>query len=128
MRSGHRVVDPPLLGSHDGRMGRGSRKIRLTPGGLNYGAVDDAGRPKIIPLQTGARLDINDSMMDRKRDTIHDVFLVKLFDILVRDRVEMTATETLERALEKGQLITRVLGRPQSEILGPVIHRERGLM
>lgn len=128
LRSGHKVADPPLLVAHDGRLGRGARKIRLTPGGLNYGAVDESGRPKIIPLQTGARLDINLELMDRKRDTIYDFTLVKLFDILAKDRVEMTATEVLERSKEKGQLITPVVGRQQTELLSPMIERELNIL
>lgn len=128
MRSGHKVADPPLLVAHDGRLGRGQRKIRLEPGGLNYGAVDEAGRAKILPLQTGARLDITLELMDRKRDTIHDFFLVKLFDILAQDRVEMTATEVLERSKEKGQLVTPVVGRQQTELLGPMIERELAIL
>lgn len=128
MRSGHKVADPPLLVAHDGRLGRGTRKVRLEPGGLNYGGVDEAGRAKILPLQTGARLDITLELMDRKRDTIHDFFLNKLFDILAQDRVEMTATEVLERAKEKGQLITPVVGRQQTELLGPMIEREIGIL
>lgn len=128
LRSGHRVVDPPLLVAHDGRMGRGQRQIRLTPGGLNYGAVDESGRPKIIPLQTGGRLDLTLEMMQRKQDNIESLFLVKLFDILAQNRVEMTATEVLERNKEKGQLITPVVGRQQSELLGPMIDREMNLL
>ncbi|MGI9627675.1 MAG: portal protein [Longimicrobiales bacterium] len=128
IRSGHKVADPPLLVAHDGRMGRGRRQIRLTPGGLNYGAIDESGRPKIQPLQTGARLDMTKEMMDQKRDAIDDVFLVKIFDIMARDRVEMTATEVLERAKEKGQLITPVVGRQQAELLGPLITREIGVL
>lgn len=128
MRSGHKVADPPLLVAHDGRMGRGRRKIRLNPGGLNYGAIDESGRPKILPLQTGARLDMTESMMDRKRTDIEDFFFLPLFDILRKDRVEMTATEVIERSKEKGQLITPVVGRQQSELLGPMIERELGIL
>lgn len=128
MRSGHKIADPPLLVAHDGRLGRGHRKIRLEPGGLNYGAVDEGGRAKILPLQTGARLDITLELMDRKRDTINDFFLVKLFDILAQDRVEMTATEVLERSKEKGQLITPVVGRQQTELLHPMIEREINIL
>lgn len=128
LRSGHKVADPPLLVAHDGRLGRGRRKIRLLPGGLNYGAVDEAGRPKIIPLQTGARLDLTEEMKRQKRDAIFDAFFVRIFDILERDRVEMTATEVVERAREKGMLVTPVVGRQQSELLGPMIMREISLL
>jgi len=128
LRSAQKAADPPLLVAHDGRLGRGRRKVRLDSGGLTYGAVDESGRPKIIPLETRARLDIQLEMMEQKRDAIFDAFFVKLFDILNRDRVEMTATEVVERSKEKGQLITPIVGRQQSEMLGPMIEREISIL
>lgn len=124
MRAGHKVADPPLLVADDGVLGRGSKRIRISPGGINVGGVDSMGNPKIMPLQTGARLDISEGMMETLRQTIREAFGVDLFDILARDRVQMTATEVLERQKEKGQLLTPVIGRQQSELLGPLIDRE----
>jgi hypothetical protein len=40
----------------------------------------------------------------------------------------MTATEVLERAREKGALLSPTMGRQQSEALGPMIHRELDLL
>lgn len=128
MRSGHKVADPPLLVANDGVLGRGRKRIRINPGGITMGAIDpSSGRPLIAPLQTGARLDITHEMMERMRGTIDEAFLGNLFDLLERDRVQMTATEVLERAKEKGQLLTPVIGRQQSEFLGPMIVRELGI-
>jgi len=124
MRAGHKVADPPLLVADDGVLGRGSKRIRISPGGINVGGIDAMGNPKIMPLQTGARLDLSEGMMETLRQTIREAFGVDLFDILARDRVQMTATEVLERQKEKGQLLTPVIGRQQSELLGPLIDRE----
>ena len=124
MRAGHKVADPPLLVADDGVLGRGSKRIRISPGGINVGGIDAMGNPKIMPLQTGARLDLSEGMMETLRGTIREAMGVDLFDVLVRDRVQMTATEVLERAKEKGQLLTPVIGRQQSELLGPLIDRE----
>lgn len=124
LRAGHKVADPPLLVAHDGRLGRGSKRIRVAPGGLNFGAVNDQGRPLVVPLQTGARLDINMEMANQERERIREAMLNDLFDLYARDRVQMTATEVLERAKERGQLLTPVVGRQQSEFLGPLIERE----
>ena len=123
IRAGHKVVDPPLLLHDDGVLGTGSKQVRLTPGGLNYGGVDANGRPLIQPLQTGARLDITEGMLEKERNVIHDAFMVTLFDILV-DTPQMTATQALIRDKEKGQLLAPAVGRKQSEMLGPQIHRE----
>jgi len=128
MRAGHKVADPPLLVAHDGKLGRGAKKIRISPGGLNFGAVDPtSGKPLIQPLQTGARLDLTEGMQETMRANIREALLVNLFDLLIQDRVTMTATEVLERAKEKGQLLTPIIGRQQSELLGPLIERELGI-
>jgi hypothetical protein len=127
IRSGHKIVDPPLLLHDDGVLGTGSKQVRLTPGGLNYGGVDAQGRPLIVPLQTGARLDITEGMLEKERQVINDAFLVTLFRVLV-DQPQMTATEALIRAQEKGQLLAPTVGRQQSEMLGPQIHREFSIL
>jgi hypothetical protein len=127
IRSGHKLVDPPLLLHDDGVLGTGSKQVRLTPGGLNYGGVDAQGRPLIQPLMTGARLDITEGMLEKERAVINDAFLVSLFRILV-DLPQMTATEALIRAQEKGQLLAPTVGRQQSEMLGPQIHREFNIL
>ena len=123
LRSGHRVADPPLLLHDDGALGTGGRAIRLKNGGLNYGGLNAQGEPMIKPLVTNARLDITIEMAERERTTINDAFLVSLFQILV-DHPQMTATEALIRAQEKGQLLAPAIGRQQSEMLGPMIDRE----
>jgi len=48
---------------------------------------------------------------------------VTLFQILT-ESPQMTATEVLERAREKGMLLAPTMGRQQSESLGPSIERE----
>ena len=85
--------------------------------------MDAQGRPLVVPLQTGARLDISEGMLNKEREVINDAFWVTLFRILV-DQPQMTATEALIRAQEKGQLLAPAVGRQQSEMLGPQIHRE----
>ena len=44
------------------------------------------------------------------------------------DRRQMTATEVLQRAQEKGALLAPTVGRQQSETLGPLIEREIGVL
>ena len=61
--------------------------------------------------------------MDQRRKTINDAFLISLFQILV-DTPNMTATEVMNRAQEKGALLAPTVGRQQSEFLGPRISRE----
>ena len=127
IRAVHKLIDPPLLLHDDGIMGNGAMSVRLTPGALNYGGVNRDGRQMIQPLNTGARVDINESKMEQRRQSIDNAFLVTLFQILV-ETPRMTATEALIRAQEKGMLLTPTMGRQQSEALGPLIERELELL
>lgn len=79
------------------------------------------------PFQSGARVDIGLDMMEQRRRTINDALIVTLFQILV-DQPSMTATEAMIRAQEKGALLTPVMGRQQSEALGPMIERELAIL
>ena len=119
IRAAHKQVDPPLLLQEDGAL----QAFDLRPGALNYGGVSDQGQQLVHPLQTQARIDIGLDMMDQRRKVINDAFLVTLFQILV-DAPQMTATEAMLRAQEKGALLAPTMGRQQSEFLGPIIERE----
>jgi len=66
-------------------------------------------------------------MMEDERALINESFLVTLFQILV-ETPNMTATEVMERAKEKGMLLAPTLGRQQSERLGPQIERELDIL
>lgn len=127
IRAAHKLIDPPILLHDDGILGGGSTKINMRPGGLIPGGVDRNGRAMIQPFNSGARLDINESKMEQRRQSIDDAFLVTLFQILV-ETPRMTATEALIRAQEKGMLLTPTMGRQQSEAIGPLIEREIDLL
>jgi hypothetical protein len=122
LKQGHRAVDPVLLAHDDGILDGFS----LKPGAVNYGAVSSDGRPLVHALPTGS-MQIGKELMDDERMAINDAFLVTLFQILV-ETPQMTATEVLERAREKGALLSPTMGRFQSESLGPQIEREFDLL
>lgn len=118
LKQGHRIVDPVLLAHDDGVID----SFSLRPGAMNFGGVTPDGRPLIHALPTG-NLSLAREMMDAERAVINDAFLISLFQILI-DTPQMTATEVLERAREKGALLSPTMGRQQSEALGPMIERE----
>ena len=118
LTQGHRVVNPVLLSHDDGVLDTFS----LKPGALNAGGVSAEGRALIQALPTGS-LAAGQELMDMERSVINDAFLVSLFQILI-ETPAMTATEVLERAREKGALLSPTMGRQQSEMLGPMIERE----
>jgi len=119
IRAGEKVVDPPLLIADDGVI----LPVNTRPGGATFARLDGRQQAPIQPLNTGGRPDIGEAMMEARRRTINDAFLVTLFQILV-DSPRMTATEVLQRAQEKGALLAPTVGRQQSETLGPLIERE----
>lgn len=122
LKQGHRVVDPVLIGPDDGVLDGFS----LRPGAYNTGGVNAQGQPLVHALPTG-NLQIGKELMDDERELIKDGFLVSLFQILT-ENPQMTATEVLERAKEKGILLAPTIGRQQSEYLSPLIERELDLL
>lgn len=119
LKQGHRAVDPVLLAYDDGVLDT----ISLKAGAVNMGGVSSDGRPLVQTLPTG-NLSLAREMMEQEAKIIKDIFGMTLFEILVEDRREMTATEVIERAREKGALIAPMAGRLMSEFLGPMIDRE----
>ncbi len=90
-------------------------------------AVDDQGRPLIHALNRGSQFAPVKEEIAERRQSVNAAFLVTLFQILV-ETPQMTATEALLRAQEKGALLAPTTGRQQSELLGPIVEREIDLL
>jgi hypothetical protein len=123
IRAAHLSVSPPLLLQEDGAL----QAFDLRPNALNYGGVDINGAPLVHPLDIKAKINIGLEMIQDQQRIINDAFLVTLFQILV-DQPNMTATEAMLRAQEKGALLAPTMGRQQSEMLGPMIERELDIL
>ena len=122
LKQGHRIVDPVLLSHDDGSLGTFSLKA----GAMNPGGVNKDGKPLVHVLPTG-NIAVGDKMMEMERAISNDAFLITLFQILI-DTPQMTATEVLQRAQEKGMLLAPTAGRMQAEFLGQLIEREIDLL
>ena len=123
LRVGQKAADPPILLAEDSVL----TNFNQRPGANNYGMVNAEGKPLAIPFVSGANFQIAEGLHEKVNNSIRDTFLNTLFQILV-DHPNMTATEALIRAQEKGELIAPAMGRQQSEFLGPLIHREIDLL
>lgn len=122
LRQWDRELDPAWATAED------VYTIKQQPGAVNPGLLDEqTGRLKAVPLNPNARFDIDAAVTEQLRGVVNDIFLITLFQILV-DSPQMTATEVLERAREKGALTAPVMARQQSECLGPLIAREFDLL
>jgi Bacteriophage head to tail connecting protein len=119
LRAGQKAVDPPILLAEDSVLNNFNQRS----GANNYGMMTSEGKPLAMPFESKANFQLADKMLESTRGVIRDTFLNTLFQILVQNP-NMTATEALLRAQEKGELIAPAMGRQQSEFLGPLIHRE----
>ena len=123
LRAAHLQVAPPIMLSEDGVL----QAFNVRPSALNFNSIDNSGRPKAIPFNTGGRVDIGMDLMNVEREAINDAFYVTLFRILV-DEPQITATEAMLRAQEKGQLLSPTMGRIQSEMMGAIVERELDIL
>lgn len=119
LRARHLAVDPPIMAADQQTV----RKFSMKPNSINYGSLDANGNPLVRPWQTGGSIQASNDGMEQSREFINRAFFLNLFQILV-DSPQMTATEVLQRAQEKGQLLTPTAGRQMSELLEPIIMRE----
>lgn len=119
LRAGQLTVQPPIMLSDDGSL----QAFNLRPNALNYGAIDDQGRARVQAFNTGAKPDFGVELLNEVRKVINDALFVTLFNIL-KDSPEITATQAMLEAQEKGQLLFPEVGRIQNELLGPLTERE----
>ena len=121
--AGDRAVLPPLLAPHADVL----QTFHSEANALNHGAMSDNGVPLVAALDFKSNLPVSLEMQEQKRAVINDAFLVTLFQILV-DAPQMTATEALIRAQEKGALLAPTAGRLQTDMLAVTIERELDIM
>jgi len=126
LRAGELIAYPPLLLPSDGPLGVGGSTVDLRGGALNMGGLDGQGNQLVRPLLTGGRIDVTYEMMQQKRQNIRSAMLLDLFEILAQNP-QMTATQALLVAQERGVITAPIVGRLQQEMLRPIIHRELGL-
>jgi hypothetical protein len=119
MRAAQKAVDPPIMLAEESVL----QPFNQRSGAMNYGMLTDQGQPLAVPFESKSNFQVAKEYSEGKRQSVRDTFLNTLFQILV-ENPNMTATEALLRAQEKGELIAPAMGRQQSEFLGPCIHRE----
>ena len=119
LKAAQKIVDPPLQLEDDSLLS----PVRTVPGGLNFRR---AGSEKIEPLMTGANIPIGLDMLQDVRVRIREGFFID--QLQLHQGPQMTATEVLQRTEEKLRLLGPVLGRLQSELLGPMIERVFGML
>lgn len=119
LRAGQLDVYPPTLLGEEGAL----EPFSLRSGALNYGMMSANGTPLAQPYKTGANVPLGLELMAMEQMEIEEAFLVAIFKIL-SEHPQMTATQVLEITQQKATLLAPMMGRQQSEYLGPLIERE----
>jgi hypothetical protein len=120
LRGAQKVVDPPLQSPDDGFI----FPLVTTPGGLNYYRAGSQDR--IEPIFADARIDFGFQVLDAKRAQVREAFYVN--QLQLREGPQMTATEVSQRVEQALRFLAPMLGRQQSEFLGPMVERLYGIM
>lgn len=123
LRSSQQMARPAWAVANSGMV---ALKINDNPGKINPGLIDAQGRQLFAPMVTQGNPGFMQQIMELKREQIRDSLFVNLFQILVNNP-QMTATEALIRANEKGEL----LGPAGSKIQAGLAHmldRETGIL
>lgn len=119
LRYGEQVVDPMWVTADVDSL----NPFTMRPGAVNAGYVNEQGQLLARSMAPTGDPRYALESENQRRMAVNRGFLVTLFQILV-ETPEMTATEALLRAQEKGALLAPTMGRQQSEFLGPCIARE----
>jgi hypothetical protein len=120
IRAAQKATDPPLQAPDDGFL----NPIRTTPGGVNFyksGTTD-----RIEPIKFGSDPGIGYDVVNDLRARIREIFFID--QLQLQEGPQMTATEVLQRTEEKLRLMGPLMGRLQTELLGPMLSRVFGIL
>lgn len=114
-----RIADPPYLTVDDINL----PAFNLRSNSINPGYLTPDGKELIRPLPGGAKIENLIEMMQALQTVIRRGFLNDIISIL-SEHPDMTATQVLQLAQERGYLVAPIIGRIQNEAFGPMITRE----
>jgi hypothetical protein len=120
LRAAQKIVDPPIITDDDGVM----LPLKTFPGAV---ILKTPGAAFPQPLETKGRVDIGLDMMNQRRDFIAKCFFV---DYLRRPQKKerQTQLEVQDERDEMHRMMGPMLGRQQSEKLGPLLRRTYNIL
>lgn len=122
--AGQNSVQPPMATVSDG-VGGGA-PLDLSPLAVNPGYLDEHGRMLVQPIHTAQNPSWLEKLIVQKQEAIKEGLYLSLFNILVQNS-QMTATEALIRADEKGQILGPIGSNLQTG-LSRLIDREIAIL
>lgn len=116
-------IRPPLLVANAGVMNRPN----TAPGAINYGGMTPNGQKLIEPMfSMTTRPDFAAKVLETKRTALKESLYINLFALLVQNP-QMSATEAMIRANEKGELLGPAGARLQQSI-SHMVERELSIL
>lgn len=119
IRITQRAADPPYLTVDDINL----PAFNLRSNSVNAGYLTPDGKELIRPLPSGSKFEVMDKKLEMKQAVVRRAFLNDIISIL-SEHPDMTATQVLQLAQERGYLVAPIIGRIQNELMGPIITRE----
>jgi hypothetical protein len=116
-----KAADPPMWIKAGGEIGQ----TRTIPGGLNYWRGNPHEDVMLQPVSLEGLQAIT-AEMDMIRQSILRTFYADI--MRMTDRADMTATEVVHRTAEQMRLFGPLVGRLESEALGPLVERVFGIL
>ena len=121
IQAGHNNAAPTLLMRDDSSL----NPAHIVPEGIAVGGLDSNGRPTVMALDRGSRVEIAEALMQEENDIIDRVFHLNLYvSSIAQNRDRVTATEITARIQEQVRIIGPQASRDESEFLGPMVERE----
>lgn len=121
IKAAQKIVDPPMWLKDDGVVG----STRTIPGGINYFRGNPHEGVMLQPV-SGNGLPITMELLQDQRQRILTVFFSDVLQM--NTGADMTATEVMQRTAERMRLLGPLIGRLESEALGPLVERVFGIL
>lgn len=108
-------IDPPVMMPDDGFLS----VLDTRPGAVNY--YQAGVQERIEPLDTGSSPELGEELAAGVRKRIWDAFYISQLQLNIGP--QMTATEVMQRVEQQMRMLGPLVGRLQTELLGPMIQR-----
>jgi len=119
--SSQQAVRPPLASYGDNMT-----RINLNAGAVNAGLINGDGKLLVQPIMTHGRPDFAQQVLETRRNNVREMLYLNLWQVLI-ESPNMTATEAMLRAQEKGDLLGPV-GISFNASLSQMVDRELSIL